>query len=94
MASLKWVFSVLKGQTALVQVPNLPLVTFIMASVLTRIFVSGSANYLFRVVAFGSIFTWAWLEISTGINYFRRLLGLIVLGLSIMSAIAFLQALK
>ncbi|HEY9908282.1 MAG TPA: hypothetical protein V6D18_11845 [Thermosynechococcaceae cyanobacterium] len=30
-------------------------------------------------MAFGSLFTWAWLELFQGVNYFRRSLGLIVL---------------
>ncbi len=31
------------------------------------------------VVANGSLFTWAWMELFQGVNYFRRSLGLIVL---------------
>jgi hypothetical protein len=82
------------GHITVIQLPNLPLLVYIGASILTRIFASGLPNYLFKVVAFGSIFTWAWLEILRGVNYFRRVLGLVVLGLSIMSAVGFLQSLK
>ena len=34
---------------------------------------------LFVMLSFGFIFTWAWLEITSGVNYFRRALGLSVL---------------
>jgi hypothetical protein len=32
-----------------------------------------------EVLAFGSLFTWAWEELFQGVNYFRRALGLLVL---------------
>jgi hypothetical protein len=32
-----------------------------------------------EALAFGSLFTWAWLELFQGVNYFRRALGLGVL---------------
>jgi hypothetical protein len=31
------------------------------------------------VLAFGSLFTWAWEELFQGVNYFRRALGFLVL---------------
>lgn len=80
------------GQIVLLQLPNVPLLIFLVASVLTRVLPSGSTNDVFKSLAFGSIFTWACLEIFTGVNYFRRVLGLLVLGLSIMSAVLFLRS--
>lgn len=82
------------GHITLIQLPNLPLVVFIVSAIFARIFVSGPANNLFKVLAFGSIFTWAWLEIFSGVNYFRRILGLVVFAISIFSAIDFLQSIK
>jgi len=32
-----------------------------------------------ELVAFGALFTWAWLEIFDGANWFRRLLGITVM---------------
>jgi hypothetical protein len=65
--------------------PNLPIIVFITASLLTLIFTTGKINTGLNLVAFGSLFTWAWEELFQGVNYFRRTLGLVVL----ISAIAF-----
>lgn len=43
------------------------------------IFVQGAIARAGAVLFFGSIFWWCYLEISQGTNYFRRLLGLVVL---------------
>jgi hypothetical protein len=82
------------GRIVLIQLPNLPLAVFFVASISTRLLGGGAATDLLKTIAFGSIFTWAWLEIFAGANYFRRALGLVVLGLSIMGAVVFLQSLK
>jgi hypothetical protein len=39
-------------------------------------------------IAFGSLFTWAWLELFQGVNYFRRALGFIVLLFAIASRLS------
>jgi len=70
-----------KGQVVICQKPNLPLIGWIIFTILKLIF-SGyqpKLYYLFSLLSFGFIFTWAWLEITSGVNYFRRVLGLIVL---------------
>ena len=74
-----------KGHIALVQAPNLPLVVWLVARLLTWP-LSGLAQKTAQVVAFGALFTWAWLELFQGVNYARRLLGLVVLGLLVVSA--------
>ncbi|MBW4424909.1 MAG: hypothetical protein KME50_10760 [Nostoc desertorum CM1-VF14] len=67
------------GNIVLAQMPNLPLIVWIVTSSLTLIFTSGKINTVLDVVATGSLFTWAWLELFQGVNYFRRALGLAVL---------------
>jgi hypothetical protein len=67
------------GKIVLAQMPNLPLIVWIVASILALIFTSGKINTVLDVVANGSLFTWAWLELFQGVNYFRRALGLAVL---------------
>lgn len=79
------------GRLVLIQLPNLPLSVFILASVFAKIFSKGSTNHFFMVLSFGSIFTWAWSEIFAGLNIFRRLLGIVVLGLSLISALMYLH---
>ena len=61
------------------QPPNLPLLVGITATVLTLIVKSGNIHISLDAIAFGSLFTWAWLELFQGVNYFRRALGLAVL---------------
>jgi hypothetical protein len=67
------------GNIVLAQKPNLPLIVWIVTSLLALIFTSGKINTVLDVLANGSLFTWAWLELFQGVNYFRRALGLAVL---------------
>jgi hypothetical protein len=67
------------GNIVIAQMPNLPLIVWIVTSLLSLIFTSGTINTVLDVLANGSLFTWAWLELFDGINYFRRALGLAVL---------------
>lgn len=74
-----------EGNIVLAQMPNLPILVWGATSVLQLLVTNGKLNTGLELVAFGSLFTWAWLEIFEGVNYFRRALGLVVL----VSAIAF-----
>jgi hypothetical protein len=67
------------GKIVVAQMPNLPLIVWIAASLLKLVFTTGVGNTVLDAVAFGSLFTWAWLELFQGVNYFRRALGLGVL---------------
>lgn len=67
------------GKIVIAQMPNLPLIVWIVASLLSLIFTSGKTNTVLDLLANGSLFTWAWLELFQGVNYFRRALGLAVL---------------
>jgi hypothetical protein len=66
-----------EGTIVIAQMPNLPLSVGIVASLLTLIVTTGKINLGWELVAFGSLFTWAWQELFQGVNYFRRALGLI-----------------
>ncbi|GAB1545121.1 hypothetical protein NUACC21_77970 [Scytonema sp. NUACC21] len=67
------------GNIVVAQMPNLPLIVWIAASLLKLVFTTGVGNTGLDILAFGSLFTWAWLELFQGVNYFRRALGLAVL---------------
>ena len=69
-----------EGQLVIGQAPNLPLIVGLVATVLQAILPSGSGQAALDLIAFGAWFTWAWQELFEGVNYFRRSLGLIVLG--------------
>ncbi|MEG4812068.1 hypothetical protein QUA82_31135 [Microcoleus sp. F8-D3] len=68
-----------EGKIVIAEMPNLPLSVGILASLLTLIVTTGKINLGLELVAFGSLFTWAWEELFQGVNYFRRALGLIAL---------------
>ncbi|NMG08352.1 hypothetical protein [Brasilonema sp. UFV-L1] len=67
------------GKIVLAQMPNLPIIVWFTASLLKLVFTTGEINTGLDVLANGSLFTWAWLELFQGVNYFRRALGLVVL---------------
>lgn len=68
-----------QGNIVIAQMPNLPLLVGLTATLLELIAPSGNFQTGIDLVAFGTLFTWAWLEIFEGVNYFRRALGLVVL---------------
>jgi len=67
------------GNIAIAQMPNLPLLVWLAATLLKLLITSGNVHSGLDALAFGSLFTWAWQELFQGVNYFRRSLGLVVL---------------
>jgi len=58
------------------QAPNLPVIIAVLAAVLSRFLADGSLAYgLSRAVFFVALTIWAWMELSEGVNGFRRVLG-------------------
>jgi hypothetical protein len=68
-----------RGNLVVIQPPNLPILVWVTTTLLKLVFQSGSIYLGLDTIAFGSLFTWAWLELFDGVNYFRRGLGLVVL---------------
>lgn len=61
-----------------IQLPNPPILAFFLFSLLA--FITPSESYFQHVMVlltFGSVFTWAWLELFYGANALRRTLGVI-----------------
>ncbi len=81
------VFRDSEGQIVLAQMPNPPLIGWIVASLLQLVLTTGKAKLGLDIIAFGCLFTWAWEELFQGVNYFRRGLGLAVLIYAIASKI-------
>ncbi|MCF4967620.1 hypothetical protein [Nostoc sp. CMAA1605] len=67
------------GNIVIAQMPNLPLIVWVVTSLLALVLTNGKINTMLEVVANGSLFTWAWMELFQGVNYFRRTLGFVVL---------------
>lgn len=77
-----------QGEIVIAQKPNLPIVVWLAATLLNLIPTTDNIHTGLDALAFGSLFTWAWLELFQGVNYFRRTLGLIVLLLVIASRLS------
>ena len=69
-----------EGKIVIAQMPNLPLLVGLGASLFQLVLPSGNLQTGLDLVGFGALFTWAWQELFDGVNYFRRALGLVVLG--------------
>ena len=68
-----------EGNIVIAQMPNLPILVWLAATLLQLVVPSGKVGAGLGLVAFGTLFTWAWLELFAGVNYFRQALGLAVL---------------
>jgi hypothetical protein len=75
-----------QGNLTIAQRPNLPIITFVAFALLSVAPLSDNLQSGASAVAYGAIFTWAWLELFQGVNYFRRFLGLVALGGAIAAA--------
>jgi hypothetical protein len=83
----KRIFHDSEGNIVLAQPPNLPLIVWGVSSLLQLIFTTGKVNTGLNLLTFGALFTWAWLELFAGVNYFRKALGFLVLIVAIAARI-------
>ena len=72
-----------KKKFVIAQKPNLPLIIWFAALMISKLPLYLPLVKIFELISFGAIFTWAWLEIFFGVNYFRRILGVVVMTLII-----------
>jgi hypothetical protein len=82
----KW-FEDSEGHLALGALPNAPLITGFVSSLLAVVS-DGNFAVFMRIISFGAFFAWAWLEIFQGVNYFRRVLGAVVICFLLVGAYA------
>ncbi|WP_013334384.1 hypothetical protein [Gloeothece verrucosa] len=68
-----------EGNIVIAQKPNLPFLVALVTTLAKFLVPSGNIYLALDAVAFGAWFTWAWLELFNGVNYFRKTLGLAVL---------------
>jgi len=67
-----------EDKVVIIQFPNLPLITWLITTVAGKFIHNVGISDFLSVVAFGALFTWAWLELFQGVTYARRILGLVV----------------
>ena len=72
------VFKDKNGHVVLWQWPNVPLYGWLMFKIVSMPIHNPSLKHGFDSFSMAFLFTWAYLEFTTGVNYFRRALGLIV----------------
>jgi hypothetical protein len=68
-----------EGNIVIAQKPNLPILVWASSSLLQLVGLEGKLQYGLELIAFGTLYAWAWMELFQGVNYFRRSLGLVVL---------------
>lgn len=67
------------GKLVIAQAPNLPFVGWFLFTILGRLPFDGATSTALGNIGRAFLFTWAYLEITDGVNYFRRLLGAVVM---------------
>lgn len=76
-----------QGNVVIAQRPNVPLLLGLVSWLLSLFLPYGELNFVISLVAFGSLFTFAWLEIFDGSSPFRRVVGAVVMVVIILSKI-------
>lgn len=61
-----------EGNIVLAQPPNLPILVWVAATLLQLVFTSGKIHTGLDLVAFGSLFTWAWEELFQALTTFAE----------------------
>jgi hypothetical protein len=67
------------GEIVAVQAPNIPILVWISATLLKFVVKDDRVKIGLDILAFSSLLYWSVMEITAGVTYFRRDLGVIVL---------------
>ncbi len=67
-----------KGRVVVWQMPNAFLIGWALLTII-GLMTNGNTSSIFRDIGLASLVVWALLEVFKGVNYFRRVLGLVVL---------------
>ena len=65
------------GEIVITQFPNVTLGLWFAASVLSRL-TNGRPSTILEYLGIGALLVWSMQEIFQGVNYFRRILGIVV----------------
>jgi hypothetical protein len=75
-----------EGKIVIWQTPSIPLIGWVVFTIVSLIVSPKNAD-IFQWIAAVSLLAWCLLEIFKGANYFRRLLGLVVLVINVITII-------
>ena len=76
MHNITKLFTDKHGKQTFFQKPNAALATGLIATILQHFLPYGQLNFIVGLIAFGTLFTWAWLEMLYGDSVFRHVFGL------------------
>ncbi|HRN85987.1 MAG TPA: hypothetical protein PK863_01540 [Candidatus Dojkabacteria bacterium] len=82
----KYFFYDKTGKLVLWQFPNAPLLIWLVSKIIVYLKVLPAYNSMFNQLSMGFLFIWAYLELTQGVNRFRKLLGWIVMILLIINS--------
>lgn len=77
---IRWLFQDLterRGKYVIAEVPNWPLIVFMVAIFLSVAIYPGSTQKFFSIVAYLALLLWGFLEWRSGRSRFRKLLGIL-----------------
>lgn len=77
---LDWLFRDLterRGKYVIAEVPNLPLMVFMISLVLSLLIYPGPVQDFFNIIAYASLVYWGYKEYRGGRSRFRKLLGIL-----------------
>jgi hypothetical protein len=66
------------GRVHIIQWPNLPIVGWFLSMTVATFVASGSIKAGFLNVSLAFLAIWSYLEVTQGLSYFRRALGVII----------------
>jgi hypothetical protein len=75
------------GHILIGQKPNIPIIGWFVFMLLSHLFNASHLRTTLEFISMAFLFTWAYLELTQGANYFRRLLGLIVFMIILVSVL-------
>lgn len=73
------------GRDVIWQRPNIFLATWFLATAITWFIPFGTTERVLGIISFVAIVIWAWLEITKGVNNFRRTIGVLVLVMAVIN---------
>jgi len=75
------------GQVVIVQMPNIWLIAWLVLEVVSLLSFSHSVELITWWVASAALGIWSLLEIFRGVNYFRRVLGLLIAVMTLLTVL-------
>lgn len=68
-----------KGRIVIWQWPNVPVLAWAILGIASHVLARGKLQTVAQELSRAFLFVWAYLEITDGVSYFRRMLGTVVL---------------